>query len=1400
MKLFNCLRLITVVLTVSMGVLAQTPGPFGGLQDGVNSPVLFDPATQVTAGLASHMAAADLNGDSKADAVIGGTNGGIGVYLGDGTGRLVLAQSISLPAEVNVIVTLADLNGDGKPDLVATDGGDSNMYVYLNDGTGHFGAPKTYSIGAPGIFIIAADVNADGRMDILVDSNINNLQVFTGNGDGTLTHFSSYNFAVPVSYGATYAGAVADLNGDGKVDLVISNSCPTALGGTDCIVLLLNDGKGNFTLKQNLPTGVFPQVDSIAVADLNRDGHPDIVIAYQHYFGGDVPVQTAYGKGDGTVGPLSLIYSLGVNTPPSTQIGYGTTVRAADLDGDGYPDLVVSDGDTGLVYLLHNNAGLGTFTVNHVLPGSTGTASVVMADFDGDGIPDILTSQFALNTVKVYPGKASGLFVSPSSFLFSQGSQLCANNQLGGMTALDINRDGVADIISGTATTGLSAQLSQPDGSYQTTTNVFSLGGAVLPSYPLSVLAAGDFNGDGRPDLLLAYFRCGSGTGPSQMSVGVAINNGDSTFTPPAVWTSSLSITNGPTSVKVLDINNDGYLDVVIGGSYQPYSNSEKEVTEAYLGNGAGSFVVSPVEGGIEFLSFDLADVNGDGLPDLIESPRGYAAVSVALNTGNGSFGPLQPLLPPLSAYSTVVYSNVAAGDFSGDGHPDIAVLTTTASTVLNGTPTYSVTLLRNDGKGNFPSTNIGVTPNLQFVPGDFRAEDLNNDGNADLILLSQGPPSLATSLQQGIVVMLGNGNMTFAAPASYSPGAIGGPSLGYPSKMTITDANGDGYQDILVPGFNIGEATEATSATLLANLTGAIGVLKASASSLASAQPLVLTAVLAPTVTGGAVPTGAITFIDGGAAVGTAPISSGTATLSLSSIAPGSHIYSAKYSGNSAHPSFTFGSASVAITSSLATTLTLSANPSSSTFGQQIALAATLNPYSAQGQSTNGEVITFYNGSGSVGTSVLSGGVAALNVTSLPTGTDSLKAAFAGDSTFSAATSPVIQIVVSAGTPAVTLSPASLAFPSQITGTSSAAQQIVLANSGQAPLSVTSISVSGDFTQTNTCSSSIAAGATCAISIKFLPTSVGVRTGTLSVTDNASGSPQSVAISGTGATVSPTITLSPSSLSFASQATGATSPAQTVTLTNSGQGSLALTSVTASGDFAQTNTCGNSLASGASCALSVTFTPTATGTRTGTLTITDNASGSPQTVALSGGGTAVAISSSSTGLTIVSAGGSATATIQVSSVNGFTGTVSLTCAVAYQAQGTPNSPPTCALNPSQAQLSGSSPASATLTVSTTAASASAAHDWPFHNSGFALAGLALVCLLPRRRWRRGVLLAALCLVCANGVIGCGGSQSANTSSSAPSHLGTTTGNYQVVVTANSGIITVSTTIPLTLQ
>lgn len=213
---------------------------------------------------------------------------------------------------------------------------------------------------------------------------------------------------------------------------------------------------------------------------------------------------------------------------------------------------------------------------------------------------------------------------------------------------------------------------------------------------------------------------------------------------------------------------------------------------------------------------------------------------------------------------------------------------------------------------------------------------------------------------------------------------------------------------------------------------------------------------------------------------------------------------------------------------------------------------------------------------------------------------------------------------------PVVNAAPDKVYFGNQAINTSSAAQTISVSNTGTAALDISSIAATGEFSQTNNCGSSLAVKAECEVQAIFTPTTAAAENGLVIITSNAGDSPDNVQLHGTG--VSPTVTVSPNTLSFANQAVGTTSSTQPVTITNNQTKALGISSIVASTGFSQTNNCPASLAAAASCTVNVAFAPKSLGQENGTVKITDNATGSPQVVTLSGtasGATATSLASS---------------------------------------------------------------------------------------------------------------------------------------------------------------------------
>ncbi len=222
-----------------------------------------------------------------------------------------------------------------------------------------------------------------------------------------------------------------------------------------------------------------------------------------------------------------------------------------------------------------------------------------------------------------------------------------------------------------------------------------------------------------------------------------------------------------------------------------------------------------------------------------------------------------------------------------------------------------------------------------------------------------------------------------------------------------------------------------------------------------------------------------------------------------------------------------------------------------------------------------------------------------------------------------SAAQPYTVSIVLEPDT--LTFSPPSLSFlpPQQVIGTASAAQTETLPNTGTSEVVISNIALTGvnatDFSQSNTCGSNLAAGANCDINVTFTPSQLGPRSASVTITDNTTGSPTSVALSGLGLTSGSDATLSTTSLTFGNQSPGTTSSAQSITLSNYGTMALSSVNIDASTNFGETSTCDATLPSGADCTIHVTFTPRRAGTSTGTLSVTDNAADSPQTCSLKG-------------------------------------------------------------------------------------------------------------------------------------------------------------------------------------
>jgi Beta-propeller repeat/Abnormal spindle-like microcephaly-assoc'd, ASPM-SPD-2-Hydin len=375
---------------------------------------------------------------------------------------------------------------------------------------------------------------------------------------------------------------------------------------------------------------------------------------------------------------------------------------------------------------------------------------------------------------------------------------------------------------------------------------------------------------------------------------------------------------------------------------------------------------------------------------------------------------------------------------------------------------------------------------------------------------------------------------------------------------------------------------------------------------------------------------------------------------------------------------------------------------------------------------------------------------------------------------------------------PAVALSPGLLEFAAQSVGSTSPAQTVLLRNMGSSPLLISSTTASPNFAETNTCGSSVPAASNCAFSVTFVPVAAGSLSGSITIQDDAAGSPHVIDLSGTSS--GPVVSLAPGSLTFPGQQVGTTSAAQIVTLTNSGNMVLSISNVQVTGNFAETNNCSTPVAASSSCAISITFTPTASGALSGTLTVSDSAANSPQTESLTGSESDFSLASAQ-GSDTVKAGSTATYNLKVSPVSGsFASAVALTC-TGLPAQ------TSCSLSPN-AVTPGGSAASSTLSIITTATVAEAepirkSQSAPVYAVWIQLQAIGLLGIMfamPKRLSRKTRALVTLFLVSGALIFmfGCGG-----TGIVPPPQTGTAPGTYSITVTGTSGHLQHS--LPLTL-
>ncbi len=699
------------------------------------------------------VAVADFNGDGIPDLAVSDT--GVSVLLGAGDGSFQPAQTFSGGGTANLVV--ADVNGDGIPDLVGT------TSVLLGNGDGTFQSSRPFDFGGYPTGVAVGDFNGDGILDLAVaDSGLiggaPGVRVLLGNGDGSFqpAHiFTTGNYPSAV--------AVADFNGDGIPDLAVANR------SDNDVSILLGVGDGSFQKTGSLAVGTFPvfvtvedlngdgipdltvvnegtyphvgegvsillgtgdgsfqparavsaggNPTSVAVADLNGDGIPDLAVANSAYYSGAASVSVLLGTGDGSF-QAARNFAVG---------NYPMAVAVGDFNRDGAPDLAIANyGSDNVSVLL--GTGDGSFQAAPSFPAGNNPGAAVVGDFNNDGIPDLAVANHYDGTVTVLLGNGDGTFGAPHTFSVGSYPVLQA--------AGDFNGDGNLDLIENDFGNGSGYDehllLGNGDGTFQPPRTI-------VTNVNVAV-AVGDFNGDGVPDLALAH---GLGS-----TVTILLGVGDGTFQ----TAGSFAIGTRPGPLAVGDFNGDGIPDLVAvdNGMY----GKGMGVT-VLLGNGDGTFgsghFFAPL---YTPLSVAVGDFNGDGIDDLAVTGadlNGPPGVKVFLGVGDGTFGP--PFLVPIGPNP----GQVVVADFNNDGIPDLAVAYSGHVRVLLGA-----------GDGTFQRSFVGYVTGTAAGPGTLQivVGDFNGDGLPDL-----AAPDYASN---DVAILLNDGNWPVSPGNGSRPGVHG--------------------------------------------------------------------------------------------------------------------------------------------------------------------------------------------------------------------------------------------------------------------------------------------------------------------------------------------------------------------------------------------------------------------------------------------------------------------------------------------------------------------------------------------------------------------------------------------------------------------------------------------------
>jgi hypothetical protein len=903
----------------------------------------------------------DFDHDGKPDIATINMDGTVNVILNGGSAN-PLQGGISY-SDTSLLTRLplltyavaADMNADGYTDIVGMDSLNSAIVLWINNGKGGFlpavSVPvlgQNGSVFNEGGAIAVGDVNGDGALDVVavsyaefvasfqgfVNTNIST-QVFAGDGKGNLEPPTEVDTALGHGITTPFGQGMqlADMNGDGTLDIAIDMQINDTFVENFVVVALNHGGTFDQFVRGNNSSNIqhfFNQAGGhVEVADINGDGFPDVLWNPGSEAVGSVVA--AFGDGTGNLSNQSFLV-LGDNAVE--------TFHLADVNGDGKSDLITYDAGGVAVYPGNGDGTFSAYPANLYAASDNGAfTQPAIIDYNGDGKADVIDVNSILNTASFYAGNGDGSFQGAGSI--NPGGISPGLLQVQGSG--DINGDGIPDLTALTITAGsnpllgtgieLVSLLSDGKGGFQQVTGLTS---GILRSVGLLSVATGtiyptvvDFNGDGFADIVFA-----TGNG-----IYTALSNGDGTFQVP-VLVPGLALQCAANLPDAGNVDGSGHTSLVFaypGDASCGGSGPTPPGIVVLINDGKGNFTASLQAVGNEPFQARLADLNGDGYPDLLlsdfDTNNGVYALYTLPNQGAAAaaagnyFNPAQRTTL-LSGYAI---TDILVGDYNGDGIPDLALATDGQVVGIDAIfGSEGVVLLPGQGGFKFGAPSL---VGQGTVPSWIQWADINQDGIPDLVIASSFP-EVNEAPVFGLSVLPGLGNGLFAPPVSQV----------VPNNDTYVftgDFNQDGATDVVV-NRNAGVAFSGVFLNRGAdNMT-----LSVANPSVAQGSNVTLTANLKTTFTDFA-PTGTVTFTSNGAVLGTAWMSNGVASFTYSASAAGVYPVAATYAGDghfnqaSATGSYTVAALAPAITTSASATsvnltsgqsnivtLTLSANP----------------------------------------------------------------------------------------------------------------------------------------------------------------------------------------------------------------------------------------------------------------------------------------------------------------------------------------------------------------------------------------------------------------------------------------------------------------------------------------